>query len=30
MKSYAFLGGAVIGLIVGTLVGFFFLPSFLA
>ena len=30
MKSYAFLGGAVIGLIVGAVIGFFLLPSFLA
>jgi hypothetical protein len=30
MKSYAMIGGAVLGLLVGTLVGFFVLPMLLA
>jgi hypothetical protein len=30
MKSYAFIGGAVLGLLVGTAVGFFLLPVLLA
>jgi hypothetical protein len=29
MKSYAFLGGAVIGLLAGTAVGYFLLPKLL-
>jgi hypothetical protein len=30
MGSYAFIGGAVLGLVVGTALGFFILPMMLA
>jgi hypothetical protein len=30
MRSYAFIGGAVLGLLVGTAVGFFLIPMVLA
>lgn len=29
MKSYAFIGGAVIGLLVGTAIGFYLIPQLL-
>lgn len=29
MKSYAFIGGAVLGLLVGTAIGFFLIPMLL-
>jgi hypothetical protein len=30
MRSYAFLGGAVLGLVIGTAIGFFLIPMLLA